>query len=282
MRLAIWNICLVLATMAALAVGTVAVQAARPDASPKADSRQKVELFEAMKAEQIEVKLVPKDATQSTVIIRNKTDKPLSIRLPKAFVGRPVLAQDNAGGRNGGNNNNSSNSSNSQQSMGGGMGGMGGMGMGGMGMGGGFFDVGPDRAGKFKVATVCLEHGKNDPNPRVAYELRPISDFTQEAALVEVCEMLGRGELDQKTAQAAAWHLSDHLSWQELATKIGVKHINGSTESFFTTQQVQGAMQAVRTAHQRVAKKQTSETPVSPGDFADAEAAKAAESLSQR
>jgi len=268
MRSACWNVCLVLAAMATLAVVGERVQAARPEAGSKGKpASEKVELFAAMKADQIEVKLVPKDATQSTVIIRNKTDKPLSIRLPDAFVGRPILAQDGGDG-GGGRNNNSSSSSNSNQSMGGGMGGMG---MGGMGMGGGFLDAGADRAGKFKVPTVCLEHGKADPNPRVPYEIAPIAEFTQDAALVEVCQMLGREELDQKTAQAAAWHLSDKLSWQELAAKIGVKHLNGSVEAFFQPQHVQGAVQAVQVAHQRAAKKQADEA--SPGEKADAEAA---------
>ena len=64
------------------------------------------------------------------------------------------------------------------QGMGGGMGGMGGGGMmggmggGGMGMGGGMFNVAPEKVGKFKVPTVCLEHGKHDPTPRVTYEIR--------------------------------------------------------------------------------------------------------------
>ncbi len=142
----------------------------------------------------------------------------------------------------------------------GGMGGMGGMGM------GGFFDVAPERAGKIKVATVCLEHGKLDPNPRVAYELRPITDFTNDLAVAEVCSMLGAGKLDQSTAQAAAWHLTDGLTWQELASKIKVKHLNGTVEMYFNAQQLQVANQVAQLAREKAEKAKT----VSPGEEADA------------
>ncbi|TVP95898.1 MAG: hypothetical protein EA381_18090, partial [Planctomycetaceae bacterium] len=74
-----------------------------------------MEWFEAEKAGQIEVKFLPKDATEATVLVKNLTDAPIRIRLPETFAAVPVNAQ----------------------MMGGmGMGGMGGGGMGGMGMGG--------------------------------------------------------------------------------------------------------------------------------------------------
>ena len=50
-----------------------------------------------------------------------------------------------------------------------------------------------------------------------------------------------RGKLDQHSAQAAAWHLQNGLSWEELANKIGAKHINGSVEPYFTAAQLQRA-----------------------------------------
>jgi hypothetical protein len=219
----------------------------------RADERtapgDRVDLFAAMEAQQIDVKLIPKNDQQATVIIQNRTDKPLSIQLPAAFAGVPVLAQ--AGGALGGGNVNRGGGGNlgggGNQGFGGGMGGMG---MGGMGMGG-FFNVGPDRVARIKVQTVCLEHGKEDPNPRVPYALRPIESFTQKPELIELCAMLGRGEIDQVSAQAAAWHLSDNLSWQQLAEKIKIKHLNGQTELYFNAQQLQQALRAVRIATER-------------------------------
>ena len=138
--------------------------------------------------------------------------------------------------------------------------------MGGMGMGG-FFNVGPDRVGKIKVQTVCLEHGKEDPNPRVPYELRPITSFTQKAELIEMCKMLGRGEIDQVSAQAAAWHLSDGLTWDQLAQKVKIRHLNGQTEMYFSPSQLQQAMQAVCAATERTREETPGAVPTtSPGE----------------
>ncbi len=46
---------------------------------------------------------------------------------------------------------------------------------------GGFFNVKPGKVGKLRVPTVCLEHGKPDPNPRMAYKLVPIEIADDEA-----------------------------------------------------------------------------------------------------
>ncbi|NBU41874.1 MAG: hypothetical protein EBS51_13950, partial [Planctomycetia bacterium] len=67
----------------------------------------------------VAVRYVPQDARSAQVVVSNPGSVPLTLKMPQAFVGVPVLAQ--FGGGMGG--------------MGGGMGGMGG-GMGGMGMGG--------------------------------------------------------------------------------------------------------------------------------------------------
>lgn len=155
--------------------------------------------------------------------------------------------------------------------MGGGMGGMGGMGMGGMGgmggggmgMMGGMMNVAPDKVGKIKVNTVCLEHGKPDPKPTMAYTIRPITDLTTNPAVIEVCKMVGRHEIPQNAAQAAAWHLTDELSWQELALKDRVRFSNGYYEKFFTPAELHLATRILAVAAQRAA-----EAPrnTSPGD----------------
>ncbi|MEM8678910.1 MAG: hypothetical protein AAGF97_06140 [Planctomycetota bacterium] len=208
--------------------------------SPEAEQ---VELFAAIDAEQIEVKLIPKDSTQSTVIIQNNTENPLTIEIPGAFAGVPVLAQVGGGGGGfqvGG-------GGGGGQGFGGGGGGLGGGGAG----GGGVFSVAPEAVGKFKVTTVCLEHGKDEPRPRMAYKMVPIEEFTDDQRVIELVTMLGDGELDQQVAQAAAWHLTDALSWDELLAKVKVKHLNGSREYYFNRDQIAMAVSAVREAVQR-------------------------------
>src|SRR4030042_731317 len=104
-----------------------------------------VEMFQAIKDGQINVKLIPKDSTECGVLVENKTKQPLNVKLPEAFAGVPVLAQvggagvNNPGGWGGGGNNRNWNNNSGNQGFGGGMG-MGGMGMGGMGM----WNVPPD------------------------------------------------------------------------------------------------------------------------------------------
>jgi hypothetical protein len=61
-----------------------------------------------------------------------------------------------------------------------------------------------------------------------------------------------RGQIDQHSAQAAAWHLQNGLSWQELAAKIGVKHIDGRKEPYFLPQHLQRALAATQVARQIV------------------------------
>jgi hypothetical protein len=246
--------------------------------APAADA---VDMFDAMKAGDIEVKVIPKDSTTGNVLIKNKSNKPVTIKLPEAFVGVPVQAQFGGMGMGGmgmggmggmgmgGMGGMGMGGMGGMQGFGGGMGGMGmGGGMGGMGMGGGMggmgmggmFKVEPEKVGKLKMTIMCLEHGKKDPSPRVAYELRPVESFTSDPKVVELVKMLGRGEIDQRSAQAAAWHLANGMSWDELANKIGAKHLNGSTEPYFTASQLQLGMQYAMEAERRAAEHKT-ETP---------------------
>jgi len=187
-----------------------------------------VEMFGAIDKGQIEVKLIPRDSKLAQVLIENKTDKPLNVKLPEAFAGVPVLAQ--IGGNNRNNRNNQGN-----QGLGGGMGGMG---MGGMGM----FNVPPEKVGKFKVTTVCLEHGKAEPRPAMAYEIRPIEDFTDKTEVHELCRMLGTGQVDQRAAQVAAWHLNNEMSFQELAAKR-IEFANGTSRPYFSPRELYAGMQ---------------------------------------
>jgi hypothetical protein len=222
------------------------------------------DLFSVIETGQVEVKLFPHDATGGTVIITNTTKEPLTIKLPEAFAGVPVLAQRRGGGAAAGVGGNTGATGAGNQAIGGafGGGGLGGGGFGGgLGGGGGLFNIGPERARKLKVAAVCLEHGKQDPNPRVDYELVPIGAVTSDPAVSEVLKMLGRREIDQPAAQAAAWHIANGLSWQQLAEKIGVKHIGGRTEPYFSAAAIERAQHAVSQAHRRAAENPAARSP---------------------
>jgi hypothetical protein len=76
------------------------------------------------------------------------------------------------------------------------------------------------------------------------YEIRPIEEATNKPAVAEVCRMLGRGELDQRVAQVAAWHLNNDMSWEKL-TNMRFKYANGMTKPYFAPEEVRAAMKVV-------------------------------------
>ena len=243
------------ALMVTLACSTCWAGKRTPDAATDT-----LEMFVAMKSGEVNVQYIPRDATSGTLLITNKTEKPLAIKLPDAFAAVPALAQFGGGGMGGG-------------MGGGGMGGMGGMGGGGGGggqsvgggggtgggtsgseMGGGgagIFNVLPQKVRKVKAVTMCLEHGKPDPTPRMKYIVVPVEQFTNKPEVIELCKMLGRGEIPPKAAQAAAWRLANGLSWEELASKDRVRLLNGYVEKWFAPQDIALAMQIAGVAVHR-------------------------------
>jgi hypothetical protein len=226
---------ILLATALALAAGGRAKSAA-----PLADDS--VEFFAAIEKGQIDVKIFPKDSTQSRIVIANKTDKPLTVKLPQAFGAVPVLAQAAGGAAAGG----AKHTSSQDQPIGGGM--MGGMGGGGMGGGGmGMFNIAPEKVGQLKATTVCLEHGKREPRPNVPYQIKPIDQVTDKTVVQEVCRLVGSGLLSQRAAQVAAWHLNNNMTWEQLAGKQW-HFANGTTAPYFSPQELQAGMQAVAVA----------------------------------
>ncbi|MCH8045928.1 MAG: hypothetical protein IID44_19620 [Planctomycetes bacterium] len=197
------------ALFAMVALLPVDASAAKRARAPKPGEfnpqHETVELFQAMKDKILDVKVVMKNQAVGKVIIRNNTKKPLNVKLPAAFATVPVLAQIGGGGGGGGGQ--------------GGGGGMGGGGMGGGG-GGGMFNIPAEKLRKLDAFTICLEHGKKNPHQAMAYTIKPIEEFTDNVQVQELVRMYAKhGPRGYKAFQAAAWHLADGLSWQQLAAK---------------------------------------------------------------
>jgi hypothetical protein len=253
-----WGLWHVVSLTAVLLLATTLMAAEgngrRAKIGPVNPNAETVEMFAAMEKGDIAVKLIPKDSSECRVLIENKTKKPLNVKLPDAFAGVPVLAQvagAPAGGRRSGGSSSNNNNSGSQGMGGGMMGGGGGM------MGGGMFGLPPEQVGKFKVPTVCLDHGKAEPRAAVPYEIKPIESYTTKPGVRELCQMIGSGQISQRAAQAAAWHLNNDMTWQELANKQ-VRHTNSASHPYFSPAEIQAGMQIASTAV-RVAKEQEKE-----------------------
>ena len=186
-----------------------------------------VNLFQAMAAGDIDVKLIVKDGEQARIVAKNNTKQPLRIQIPEAFAAVPVLAQNQGGGGGGG---------------------------------GGIFNVPPEKVAKHDVGFVCLEHGKPDPRASMQYELKPIETITTDQRVIEVLKQFGAGNIGHGAAQAAAWHLANQMSWQQLATK-NRRQLGGSSQPYFSPAQLRLAVDVVARAtklHQQNG--QTSET----------------------
>jgi hypothetical protein len=232
-------------SVAVVLVLQVPLAAKTPAAQP--DQANAVDLFSAIDRGQIDVKVIPKDSTQLRVMIENKTDKPLTVKLPDAFAAVPILAQ--AAGPA------AAKKQPQNQAVGGGLG-MPAMGRGMPAMGpGGMLNIAPEKVGQLTaVPTVCLDYGKGEPRAAIPYSIQRIDDCTTQPGVREVCEMLGKGQVKQRVAQVCAWHLNNGLSWEKLASKQ-LRFADGSTRPYFTPQEVQAARKvsadAIQAAKQR-------------------------------
>lgn len=246
---------------------------------------EEVELFAAIEAGQVSARLIPQNARKGNVLFENKTDKPLTIKLPEAVIGVPVTNAQFGGGMGGGMGGMGGGmggmgggmggmGGGGQQAMGGGMGGggmggmgggMGGMGggMGGMGGGGGFFSIPPEKVVSIPLQSVCLEHGKPEPTVRSEYILVPVEKFNDDPALFEILSLVSSGKVDSQIAQAAAWHLTDKMSWRDLAMDSNRRLGGLAPEPVFSTRQLMAAQQLLSIAQAR-AEKRAEGAPAKP------------------
>lgn len=225
------------------------------------------DLFDAMDNNLVEAKFIPNNEKSAQVVLTNVSNRPLSLKLPSSFVGTPVLAQQfnrgpGFGGPGFGGQQGQGGMNQGTQVTGGGFGqgqggmqnnggfgfGRGGMGQGGMfGPGGAAFSIPPEQTRVLKASTVCLEYGKTTPYPGVKYSLQKVTSFSSDPVITYVLEMLGLGKVTQKVAQAAAWHVSDQMSWEELSSET-ISHIVGGNERFFSRMEISQAINLVEQA----------------------------------
>ena len=234
---------------------------------------ESIELFDAMSSGDIEVVIKTKDASESNLIVTNNSNRHLAINMPPAFAAVPVLKQQfgGGGGQFGGGGRGGQfggGGFGGGQGIGGGFGGgLGGGGFGGGGFGGGgrggiggagapfnvlpggvgaaVFNIPPGRDSKLTIQTVCLEHGKPNPRPRMNYTIAPIETLNSDPAITELCKMLANDEVTQNIAQAAAWNVADELSWDFLLTKNRVERMDGYYERFFSRDELAMAQRVV-------------------------------------
>jgi hypothetical protein len=236
-----------------------------------------VPLFDGAAAGRFEVRMSAVDPYQSHVFVTNSTDEPLTVALPKAAVGVHVLPQfnafnngffngnnvfqNNAVGQNGagngnGNAGNQNGLANMAQSVGGALGSTAGGPGNGIGNGfpsipaewsakegldsfAGFATVPANKTIQLQLRTVCLNYGRPDPHAKKQYALVPVEQFSSDPVLAELLEQY-TPRVEQDVMQAAAWHVANGLSWEQLS-QLPDKRLPGTSARLFNARQVQSA-----------------------------------------
>ena len=107
---------------------------------------------------------------------------------------------------------------------------------------GGMMRIEADTPRKMTVATLCLNHGKADPNPRMKYKVVRLAEVNDSPVIEEFCKALAARKVTQNTAQAAAWHVANGLTWEELIRKPRVISEYTGVEMFFSKFEIQAAI----------------------------------------
>lgn len=248
---------------------------------------EKVDLFAALDAGALAVRVVAHDSEGGNVFIENLSGKPLTVNLPEAVAMVQVLKQgffqQNAG--NGQNNNSGFSNlfgnqqggqSGGAQSLGGGFSTFGQQGQNGNNgqvvgnnlnpfQGNGFFSIPPERIAQVAFRSVCLNYGKPDPSPRMTYKIVPLETYSDDKVLQESLRMFGRGEVDRTVAQAAAWHRTDKLSWNDLSTikRYALPGVYTSQVPIFSIPQLKAAHELIEKATKQ-AESNPTQNPATP------------------
>jgi hypothetical protein len=99
------------------------------------------------------------------------------------------------------------------------------------------------------------------------YRLVKIDQFTSDPALKELIEIVGMNRINPQAAQAAAWHIANKMSWQELASKKRIKFGSRPT-LYFSDSELFGAQSLVSVAvarvHEKARQQKDQEEPTEP------------------
>ncbi|HEY3964565.1 MAG TPA: hypothetical protein VGM05_08465 [Planctomycetaceae bacterium] len=226
-----------------------------------------VELFDAIEQGLVETTVIAKNSHEANVFVTNKSAATVSIQFPKAVAAVQVLKQLGFGqppnGRgNGGVGNNGPGGAQSQPVAGGQVGANGNQNGPGANMntigngfpngnGNGVFSVPPQKTVQVPLMTVCLAHGKPEPRARQKYQLVKLETYSSDPVLHETIQLFVSGATDAETAQAAVWHLTDKMSWDDLHAKQ-IDRLSLDPVPYFGEGKVDAAKELIQQAQDKV------------------------------
>lgn len=238
---------------------------------------ERVELFAGMESGSLESWLIPENEHFGHVFIENKADKPLTVELPASVVAVNNLKQFNFG-----NNNNNGNNGGLFGGIGQNQGQTGG-GQQNQNVGGGlqpnggnqqnnqngffnnnragnnnFFSIPPQSRVRLDFHSVCLNYGMRTPSERHRYSLVETDKYTQDEKLKELLALVGTGKIDSDVSQAVAWHLTDGMSYEQLAG-LEQYHFGGRVTALFQPQDLQQAVKLFDYVNEQLAERKKAE-----------------------
>jgi len=119
-----------------------------------------------------------------------------------------------------------------------------------IGVGNGVFSVPPLKTVQVPLSTVCLAHGKPEPRARLKYQLVKIEDYSNNPVLQETLNLFVSGATDTETAQAAVWHLTDKMSWDDLNNKQ-IERLGSTPIPYFGDGKVDAAEDLIQKAQKQ-------------------------------
>lgn len=226
-----------------------------------------IDLFDGEEAGRLSLRMVAQSPKTGLVFVTNRSPEMLTVAVPTAVAGIHILPQfgplqaqgfqngfgQGTGAGNTGFGNSQAGANGLAQTTGGSLSPMGNqgfpngqVGQSGQNPGNGFFSIPPGKTVQLQLQSVCLNYGRPDPTPAMKYKLVRLEDQVSAPALQELLAGINERS-DRDAVQAAAWHLANGLSWEQIA-QLSTQRLPGVKTPMFTAAEVRSAQSLVETA----------------------------------
>ncbi len=257
----------------AILVSLIFNQSAIAEQRTKKESAQSpeipvVKLFDGLKDGHLSVKLVQESEKRGVLFLANKTQQPLSVQMPEAFVGVHVLneriarigpsvrdepqrGQSTGAGVSGDPKDRRRADRNDEAAR--------------------RIPIAARQRLKLPITSVCLEYGRPTPNSKMNYRIMSVEQFARRnPVLRELIPLFVQTRINQRIAQAAAWHVSNKLSWRDLSRLQNPIVVGLPGGPIFKAEDLNVAKELVDRATERAAKRKpaTDGSPENPANEA--------------
>ncbi|MBM83089.1 MAG: hypothetical protein CMJ78_21215 [Planctomycetaceae bacterium] len=263
-----------LACISVLLTSSAFGQTRTTNRKPKAEQSTKspakiptVGLFDGLRKGQIAAKLVQQSEKTGAFFLKNQSTSPLNVQFPETFIGFHVMNQPNTRGAAPSRTPTQQSTrldpaTRAQTTAGSISAGTQRVGARGEPEVVGLFSVSPQQVLKLPVTSVCLEFGRPTPRSNMSYLIVSVEDYTRgNVVLQELIPLFAKAKVDQRSAQTAAWHVANGLSWSKLS-RLQPAGFNGlPSRDSFKRKELETAKELVAKATQMAAARKQDPKP---------------------